>query len=168
MQKEMGALALPRPLLEGSLRRLPIPDLLQSLTHGDPCQVLFVAGDNVRGFVWLAGRRLVRARTLKQDGRTAFFELVGAGPVGGFRVFSLPPERVPEPEVENVGEVSALLLDAVIAMDHERRQEEDQMKARLRFQHKGGISIGVADVADPCRTLPLGVHLTRLLEGENA
>lgn len=153
MQKELGGMALPRPLLEGTLKRLPLPDLLQSLTHGDPCQVLILTGENVRGFLWLAGKRVVRVRTPgKLEGKEAFLSLIRNGSVGGFRVFALPPDRVPAPEVENIGDLAALLVEAVIALDHEN--------VAAKFT--------TAPVPDPCRTVPLGTLLNRLVEAGNA
>lgn len=121
----------PRPLLEGACGRLPVPDLLQSLMNGSPCQVLFVLGHEARGFVWMEGRRIIRCHTRRTRGRAAFFELMEMPKAGGFRVFPLPPERVPE--AESVGALEELLLQAVYLRDAEDQGGTTLMEARAKL-----------------------------------
>lgn len=127
----------PRPLLEGACGRLPIPDLLQSLVNGSPCQVLFVLGHEARGFVWMDGRKVVRCHTRRARGRAAFFELMEMPRAGGFRVFPLPPERVPV--LESVALLEELLLQAVYLSDAEamggQALEDARRKLGLKIEH---------------------------------
>lgn len=121
-----GSMALPRPLMEGALKRLGFSDLLQSLSHGDPCQVLLLAGDQVKGVLWLAGKQVIRVRTPKAHGESAFVELFEDGNRGGFRVFPLPWDKIP-PE-ETVGDLGALLVNAAWAVDEARRPHNKTVK----------------------------------------
>lgn len=108
-------LAIPRPLLEGTLKRICFADLLQALSHGEPCQVLFLDGNWIKGFVWISGKIVVRARTPGRHGIFAFQELFEDGESGGFRVFPLPASEIPAGEI--LGELDALLVRAVWAKD---------------------------------------------------
>lgn len=111
----LGMLALPRPLLEGTLKRLSFADLLQSLSNGEPCQILLFSREHVRGFIWLDGRRVVRVQAIGSQESKAFFDLFQDGEEGGFKVFSLPREKVPPREF--VGDLGELLLRAAWLVD---------------------------------------------------
>ncbi len=149
-----GTLAMPRPLLEGALRRLSFADLLQSLSLGEPCQVLFLVGDQVKGFIWLAGRRVVRVRTPRRRDEEAFCELFDDGHRGGFRVYPLPSERIPAGE--NVGELGAMLVRAAVAQDEVRASQRVTVKLPEAF------------MVDPDKTVPLNARQVVALLEERA
>lgn len=122
----VGAMAIPRPLLEGSLRRLGFPDLLQCLSVGEPCQILFMERDKVKGILWLAGRLVVRAQTPKRHGAAAFLDLFRDGNHGGFRVFALPSHKIPPNE--GIGDLMTLLMRAAWALEEGQRAKVQTVK----------------------------------------
>lgn len=141
MNGNVGVSALPKPLLEGVLERLSLPDLLQSLSTGDPCQVLLLAGNQVKGFLWLAGQKVVRVRTHGKEGERAFLELFEDGNRGGFKVFPLPWEQIPIHE--NVGDLTGLLLQAASALDEWQRSQAVTVNLEGFFQSEETQPLGV-------------------------
>lgn len=119
----------PRPLMEGAFKLLPMPDLLQSLAHQGPCQVLHVVGNQPIGFIWLDGKKILRCRTRELNGYEAFVHLLGLKE-GGFRVYELRRELLVQAKSwEALGTIDQVIVQSTLIEDELRRDPEHGARA---------------------------------------
>ena len=72
MNGTIEALVQTNPLIEGGLEWLSLSHLLQALSHGEPCEVLLLAGTHMKGYIWLADQKIIRVQAENVTGREAF------------------------------------------------------------------------------------------------
>jgi len=112
---ENSLLKWPRPLVEGSLASIPLPDLLQVLQSETGNIVLVMHGTAPVGTIWIQDGLVLKCRNEGAEGREAFVEIV-RNRARGFRIYKLDP-RKRSSVVRPVGEIQALLLEAAAYVD---------------------------------------------------
>ena len=108
------------PLLSGSVRQLPIPDLLQILSINGRDGTVHVVQDEDQGRIEFVSGQIVDAVCGPVRGTKALFRLLGWTEA----TFRVVPRMGPDPESSISLSTSAVLMDGLVSLDHWMRWKE--------------------------------------------
>lgn len=155
----------PRPLMEGGLEALPLPDLLHVLSLQTTArQILTLKGRYPIGVLWLHGRELLLAQTDGLNGPEALYRLYRERFSGGFRVFNLDAGYAhAKVNGSKLGDLQELLLSCAIREDREAMAPVRREAPRETFSLASAVAEELEDTV-PLFRPPADPHATRRIE----